>query len=150
MMMAMAAAICARFRLERRMLVHYFHAQAKQHFLEHMILLQPQPTFPDLQRNMAIAEMIGGAHQPDRCICRHTHDGFISGDNPYHASIAGKQAITATQDGASFQKQARFLTGFQPDPQPAFLAAIKGQDQFVITLIAGRELFGNVEHQNRK
>ena len=67
-----------------------------------MILFQSQPAFTYLQRNMAIAEMIGGAHQPDRRICRHTHDGFISGDNPHNASIAGKQAITATQDGAAF------------------------------------------------
>ena len=59
----MAAAIGAVLRLEWRFEGLRGGAQLFKHGLEHVVVEQAQPAIPNLQRHMAVAEVIGRACQ---------------------------------------------------------------------------------------
>jgi hypothetical protein len=52
-----------RLRLERQIFHHHLQPQTPHHVIEHMIVTVSQPELSELQRNVAVAEMIGGAGQ---------------------------------------------------------------------------------------
>src|SRR5262249_47957905 len=54
-----AARVGPRFRLERRLDVRHARAELEEHFLQHVIFRDAQKVHAYLDRNMAIAEVVG-------------------------------------------------------------------------------------------
>ena len=65
------------FRFERRLLGHHAQAQAAQHLVQDMIVLETQQARFDLQRHMAVAQVVGRAGQQQRVGA--THRGHLLG-----------------------------------------------------------------------
>lgn len=85
--MMMATAVGAVFRLERRLDGLRIGAQLFKHGLEHIVIEQAQPAVADLQRYMAVAEVIGGAGQLKRVAASDVKQLFRSGTNTYDTSV---------------------------------------------------------------
>ena len=81
----MATAIGAMFRLERRLDGLCGGAQLFKHGLEHVIVEQAQPAIADLQRNMAVAQVISGAGQFEGIAARDMQQGFWPRANAHDA-----------------------------------------------------------------
>ena len=60
------AAVCATFGFERQIGFYDGHMHAAQHIGKHMVRLDFQVIGLQLNRHMAIAKMVSGAHQVER------------------------------------------------------------------------------------
>ncbi len=96
--MTVATGVGTVFRLERRLFHRHRQAQATHHGIQHMIMLVTQPAITDLQRNMAITQMIGGAHHQMHVVTAHGTDGFLRGPDFNQAPLLIQQAGTIPQD----------------------------------------------------
>ena len=85
--MVMAAAVGTVLRLERRFDGFDLRAELLEHRLEHVIVEQTQPAIADLQRNMAIAQVISGAGQFKGIGAGDVQQLFGAGANTNDASV---------------------------------------------------------------
>ena len=103
MVMMVPAAIGAGFGLEGGGFVADPDTQMLQHVLQHMVLFEPEPAGADLDRDMAVAEVVGGFEQLQRIGSRHGGDGFVGGDHLDDRAVFGAQPVTIVEDRAAFQ-----------------------------------------------
>ena len=143
--MTMPAAIGPSLGLERRLLVANLHAQAFKHMLQHMVLLQQDPANADLQRNMAIAEVIGGAHQIALILRGDQGNRFLRRDDLDDPPIRRAQPVAAAQHRPAFDRQRRLGPRFERHPQPAFLPPVEWQNQPVVRWSGAGDAFGDGE-----
>ena len=87
--MVMATAIGAVFRLERRFKGFGGGAQLIEHGLEHVVIEQAQPAIPDLQRDVAIAQVIGRAGQFKGAGAGDVQQLFRARADAYDTSVFG-------------------------------------------------------------
>ncbi|CNJ54196.1 Uncharacterised protein [Mycobacterium tuberculosis] len=83
----MAAAIGTVFRLERRFEGLGGSAQLVKHGLEYVVVEQAQPAIPDLQGDVTIAQVIGGAGQFKRAVAGDVQQLFRTGTDAYDTSV---------------------------------------------------------------
>ena len=75
------AGVGAGFRFKRQMRESDLQAELAQHIVQHMIVVIAQLSGHDLQRNVAVAEVIAGFRQGERIVAMHHGHAFICGDN---------------------------------------------------------------------
>jgi hypothetical protein len=146
----MTTAIRTGLGLKWGLLMADLYAQPRQHMLQHMVLFQQDPADADLQRDMSVAQVIGGAHQVTLVGCRHQCHWFLRRNHQHDPAVRHAQPIAAAQHRPTLDIQRGLVTGFERDPLSAFLPPVERQDQPVI----GRPLAGDAlrdrQHQNRK
>ena len=125
----MAAAIGACLGLERRLHMRDGHAQADQHVFEHRIGFELQCICTDLHGCVAIAEMVGSAHQRKTVVARHAQDLLRRGLHFDQRAIFSDQHVTATHDGAARQYDGHVTAIVEGGAQAAAAALQEWQHQ---------------------
>jgi hypothetical protein len=105
--------ISTRLGFEWRVQVNHLQTQAFQHLLQHMVVGNAQPAFANLQRDMAIAEVIRSSRQFERGIAIGLQHFLILRDDFHDAAIGRDQQVAATQHFTTRQYHADFIAGFQ-------------------------------------
>ncbi len=137
--------------LEGRLLEGDFQAKSAQHVVEHMIVLVAQQFSPDLQRHMAITQVIAGAGEKERVVAAHDGDGLGGGAYAHGETVVAGQAVAVAQGVAPVKEKAGGAAIIQGDPQPALDALFKGQRQGPADCGICRYLSDQAQHdQNRK
>src|SRR6478736_7958969 len=125
------ARIGAAFGLEGQGLDAHLQAQAAQHVIEHMVVQETQHAGPHLQRNVAVAQMVGRACQQLRVGAGHHRQQFRRCRHGNDASIIGQQPVAAAQHCAALENEASFLAAVQHAAQPALLPQLEGQRELL-------------------
>src|SRR6188768_3190283 len=107
--------------LEGQGLDAHLQAQAAQHVIEHMIVQETQHAGPNLQRHMAVAQVVGRACQQLRVGAGHHRQQFRRCRHGNDASIIGQQPVAAAQHRAALENEASLLAADQHAAQPALL-----------------------------
>ena len=127
MHVAMPVFICASLGFKRCLLYRYGKAKPTHHVVQHMIMLVAHPVGGDLQRNVAIAQVVAGAGQSQRVVAVYGRYRLGGGLHLYHQAPGASQQVTAAQDFSARQKQARFTPVIQCDFQTTFDALVDRQ-----------------------
>ena len=151
-MLVVSARVCARLRLERRLDVRHSGAQLADHFLEDMVLRDAQEIAADLDRHVAIAEVVRDLRQ----FLRFDVQELLGlGDDLDYAPVGGGHQVAAAQDFAARQLEADLLARYQSRLQAALLPRLERQTQLPahFDLVGGArdlQLGLYFEHQKRK
>ena len=102
------AAVGTAFRLKRHISLHHGHVHAAKHVGQHMIGLNFQVIGLQLNRHMAVAQVVGGTHQIKRAAMRSAgrdvqHFLWCCND-AHHEAILGHQHITTAHSLATGQE----------------------------------------------
>ena len=124
---AMPVFIRSRLGFKRCLLYRYGKAKPTHHVVQHMIMLVAHPVGGDLQRNVAIAQVVAGAGQSQRVVAVYGRYRLGGGLHLYHQAPGASQQVTAAQDFSARQKQARFTPVIQCDFQTTFDALVDRQ-----------------------
>ena len=159
--MPAVVAISAALGLERLGHWHHRHVHGPQHVGQHMVGLDLEVVGLQLNRHMAVAQVVGGADQVERRAVF-----AASGDAQYvlrcslHANeraVFGHQHIAAAHHGAAQQKHTQCSACAVGGIKAAFLAGIPIQrngvgafNQHTGQATALRHEFGANDHQNKK
>ena len=127
MRVAMTVFIRSRLGFKRCLLYRYGKAKPTHHVVQHMIMLVAHPVGGDLQRNVAIAQVVAGAGQSQRVVAVYGRYRLGGGLHLYHQAPGASQQVTAAQDFSARQKQARFTPVIQCDFQTTFDALVDRQ-----------------------
>lgn len=130
----MAAAIGTRLGLERRLHMRDGHAQADQHVFEHRIGFELQRIGADLYGRVAIAEVVGSAHQCKTVVAAHAQDLLRCGLHFHQRAVFSDQHIAAAHDGAARQHDGHFTAIVEGGAQAAAAALQEWQHQLGRTL----------------
>jgi hypothetical protein len=156
-----AACVSAALGLEGGFFDAHRQAQTAHHLVEHVVVQIAQPAVPNLQRHMAVAEMIGGAREGARVGASDRRDGFRCRSDFDHAPIGGAQQIAAAQDLSTRKHYTDLLAARETSAKAAATAQLEWQQQAGIggrsitdPLRGGQEggagAGGVIRHQNRK
>src|SRR5690606_31760202 len=94
MRMVVAAAVGTGFRLERRLDRFDAGAELLEHRAQNIVVGQAQPTVAQLQGNVAVAQVIGGAHQFEGAGAGDLHQLLGPRDHTHYSAIARLQTFT--------------------------------------------------------
>jgi hypothetical protein len=110
-----------------------------EHGLEYVVIEQAQPAIADLQRHMAVAQVIGGAGQFIGAGAGDVQQLFRAGAHAYDTSVFGLQAFAIVQWRlAALQKQADVFTLGTETAQAALAAGFEVQVQLGVPEAWGR------------
>lgn len=148
------AAVGARLRVEGGLGFFHPHAQAQQHVAQDRVVLQLQRAGLDLYRRVAVAEVIGGAHQQQRIVAGDAQHRLGRGRHLHQRAVGGDQHGAVAQDGAARQEQRGLAAVVQRDRQPAAAAVFIRQGQRSRALAQGRrdralENFFDTKHMQK-
>jgi hypothetical protein len=101
MVHALSARVGAGFRLERRLFVRHREAELFDHRVEHVVYEVAEESVPDLEGDVAVSEVVGGAKERAVPVSRDQRNGLVRGDDPNHAPIRARHVVSATEDPAS-------------------------------------------------
>lgn len=118
MTMPMAAAVGAGFRFERALDGVDLTSQALQQIGQYRIGFQPQPVDIDLQRDVSIAQVIGGTQQGQGIGCADFQHRLRGGDNTETQTIGAAQKLARWQRAAARQDDGEFATVRQAQALP--------------------------------
>lgn len=151
--MAVAATIGACLRLERRFHMRDGHPQADQHVFEHRISFELQCIGADLHGRVAIAEVIGSAHQRKAVVAAHAQDLLRCGLDFHQRAVFSDQHIAAAHDGAARQHNSHFTAIVKRGAQAAAAALQEWEHKLGRTLdqhggqaMGCREVFVDGKH----
>lgn len=82
-----------------------------------MVMEPTQPPGFDLQGDVTIAKMIGGAREQQRIIGVGARDRLGGGLNPNHISLLARQQVAMAQGLAAWQQHANLATVLEPRAQ---------------------------------
>ncbi len=149
-----AAAVCTRLGLERRLNMRDGHAQAHEHVFEHRIGFELQCICTDLHGRVAIAEVVGGAHQGEAVVARHAQDLLRCGLHFHQRAVFSDQHVTATHDGAARQYDGYVTAIVEGGAQAAAAALQEWEHQLGRTLdqhggqaVRRGEMFSDGKHR---
>ena len=127
-------------------------AQTLQHFLEHRVLPDTQKTVADLRLRVTVAEMKRAAQQVVRRRAFDAVSCFGGGHDADHAAVVADHQIAVAQHAAARREQRHFLARTQLGAQPAFLAQLVRQHEFIVDLVGVADFGVERQHtdQNRK
>ena len=123
----MVVAVGAGLGLERRFDLRDARAELARHLLEHVVLGDAQEARPDLQRDVAVAEVVGNARKLGRFDVQQL---LGRGHDFYLAPVGRRHPVAATQYAAARQDERDLLAIISLRPQAAFLALLERQGQF--------------------
>lgn len=127
LMVHMAVPVGTRFGLEAGADRPHGRAQALDHCPQHMIGQQPQPARADLQRHVAIADVIRDASQCHGIGGANLKELFRRGLHRHHPTVVEQQAVAVTQQGASGQVNTDLFATEQGGAKAGTLALLEGQ-----------------------
>src|SRR6478735_4723014 len=127
----LVARIGAALGLEWQGLDAHPQAQAAQHVIEHMVVQETQHADPNLQRHIAVAQMVGRARQQLRVGAGHHRQQFRRCRHGNDTSIIGQQPVAAAQHRAALENEASLLAAVQHAAQPALLPQLEGQRELL-------------------
>ncbi len=132
-----ASAVGTVLRLERRLDGLHRGAELFEHGFQHVVVEQAQPAVADLQGDVTVAQVVGGAGQFQRAGAGDVEQTFGAGDDPHQATVAGLQAVAVGQRRlAALEEQADLLAARREAAQAALAARLVGQVEFFVP--AGR------------
>jgi len=120
-------AVGAGLGLERRLDVRDARAELARHLLEHVVFGDAQEARPDLQRHVAIAQMVCDARQLGRL---DVQELLQRGDDLDLAPVGRGDAITVAQHPAARQDERDLFAVVRLRAQPAFLAQLEWKGKF--------------------
>lgn len=85
------------FRLEWRLDGFGAGAELFEHGLEHIVVQQAQPAIADLQGNVTVAQVVGGAGQFEGIAAGDMQQGFRTRADPHDPAVLGLQAFAVVQ-----------------------------------------------------
>ena len=147
-------AIGAALRFKRGGLMVNVQAELNQHVVQHIVALVTQPVRTDLQRHVAVTEVITGAGEQSCIMSVRAGHFFRRGDDLINlAGLAGQQAAI-TQHFAAFDKNADFCAACRCCSQSALFSFVEGQGDgvgdFFVAEFVGVQFLIECDDQNRK
>ena len=130
--------------------------EAREHFLEHMIACEPQPSLAHLHGDVAIPEVIRGTRQFPGRIAGHVHEDLRLRDDLDHAAVGGHEEVAAAQDVAAREVQRHFLATVERGelarllPLLEWQGEVRGDLQCVRGVGTDRKARADLDHQKRK
>ena len=126
-LVVLMVAVRAGLGFERRFDARHSRAKFARHFLQHMILGDAQEAGADLERNVAVAQVIRHAHEIGRFYMRQL---LGRRDDFDFATVGRLNAIAAAQHLATRQDERKLfaILGFRA--QTALLPQVEGKDEF--------------------
>src|SRR5690606_38178385 len=110
MRMVVAATVGTGFRLEGRLDRFDAGAELFEHRAQHIVVGQAQPTVAELQGNVAVAQVIGGAHQFEGAGAGDLHQLLGRRDNTHYSDMSRVKALSVLYRAlAAFKRQADVL-----------------------------------------
>ena len=137
--MTVSSPVSASFRLERQFLVAYGDTQTDEHLFQDVVLFKQQPAIAHFQRHMTVTQMVGRFHECLVRVRRDLHYLLLSSHHFDHFAIFSLKQVASAKYVPSLKEERRILTGYQCDPQSAFLARVEREHDPVI------DLFGDIE-----
>src|ERR1700682_6728963 len=125
----MARGVCAGLGLEGRGHRRYFDAETEEHFRKDMIGGKAKPTIADLNRRVAIAEMVSRSCQGLRVLRAHFHQLFRGALHAHDPSVVRRQAVAAAQDRSALEKEPYLLAADERRAQSALAPVLERQAQ---------------------
>lgn len=122
------AAVSTAFRLKSQISLYHGHVHAAQHVGQHMVGFDLQVIGLQLYRHMAVAQVVGGAHQIKRAAVHRTSrdvQHFLRRCNDaHHRAIFGHQHITTAHCLATGQEHCQFTALVVGSGKAGFLTDI--------------------------
>ncbi len=137
-------------RLEGRFDVLNRQAEAAHHFGQHVIAGEAQPAGTDLDGDVAVAEVVGGAQEQQRIAADRLAQGLGSGDHLDDAAVVRGEPVAAAQHRAAREEQAALLAAGELRAQPALAARLEGQQQFFGCRRSGRGALLDDDHAQKR
>lgn len=109
--MPVAAAVGARFRLERAGRRDHAESEAAHHVVEHVIVRPGQPAIANFDRDVAVTEMIRGTRERARRTGRTRHR-LRRGLDAHHET-GPRDEVAAAQHAAAWQPEPGLAAGSQ-------------------------------------
>ncbi|KAI3491523.1 hypothetical protein L1887_44144 [Cichorium endivia] len=115
------AGIRARFRFKRQAGVGHLQTELAQHVVENVVVVIAQLAGRDLQRHVAVAQVVAGAGEQERIGAAH-HGNRLRGGDHFDdlAAVVGRQQVAPAQQQAARQHQPCFATVVQRYAGAAF------------------------------
>ncbi len=132
LMVHMAVTIGTRLGLKAFADPMHMAAEPLDHRLQHMVGQQSQPAGTDLNRHMAIADVIRDPGQLQGIVCMHFEQVLRCSLDGHHTAIAQQQAITMAQQGAGGQVNTDGLARQQRGTESRPFAVLKGEFDHLI------------------
>ncbi len=147
MRVVVAAAVGAVLRLVGRLDRFDPGAELFEHGLEHIVVGQAQPAVAQLQGDVAVAQVVGGAHQLEGAGAGDVQQLFGAGLDAHDAAVPGLQAFAVLQRRlAALEEQADLFAGRGEAAQAALAAGLEAQLQFGVPVGLGGNAL--VDHQH--
>ena len=124
MAMAMPAAVGAGLGLEGCLHQRDLNPEAGQHVVQHGIVFELEVVGRDFDRDVAVAEMVSGSQQPERCLGRDAQHGLCGSLHGHEAAVIGEQHVSAPEHGATRQHERELAPGGIGGGEAAFLAGV--------------------------
>jgi hypothetical protein len=141
----------AGFRLEGRRRRAHARTEAGEHVLEHVVRCDAQITFADLDRDVAVPQMISGARERVRRSAFDVQQRLGAGDHLHYPAITRREQVPAAQNAAARHHEAHFFAIVQPRAQAAFLPQLERELELGSSFHAALlHPFRDFDHQNRK
>ncbi len=130
--------------MEWRVLLAHGHAELPQHLQQHRIGLELKKVLSELDRGMAVSQMVGGSHQGIRRLGGDEKDVLPGCFDFDQGAVFSFQKIAVAQHRAAWQEKGRFSTVGQARSQTAPLPEIERQHQFweITQLVFGNFAIG--------
>ena len=159
--MPTVVAISAAFWFKRLCDLHHGHVHGPQHVGQHMVGLDLQMVRFQLDRDMAVAQVVRRASQVERAAVLgaggDAQHGLRRRLHTDQRTVFGHQHIAAAHHGASGQEDAQLALAAVHRVKAAFLAGVPVQcdgagplDQHAGQATALGHEFGTSDHQNKK
>ena len=124
MAVAMPAAVGAGLGLEGCLYQRDLNPEAGQHVVQHGIVFELEVVGRDFDRDVAVAEMVSGTQQPERCVGRDAQHGLCGSLHGHEAAVIGEQHVSAPEHGATRQHERELAPGGIGGGEAAFLAGV--------------------------
>jgi hypothetical protein len=124
--------VCPCLGLERRDSGGRVGAQSFDHLFEHVVLCDPQPPVSNLERHMAVPEVIGDPTELGRIRASDLDHLLGLRDDFDDTAVFAFQAISAAERFTRWKKEPDFFARVECRAQAALLAELEGQDETLI------------------
>lgn len=127
--MAMAAAVCAGFRMKRQGRALDVYAQPAQHRFENGIGCKFQIIRADFHGGMAIAEVVGRPRERERVARAYDDHRLGGGDDAHERTVVGDEDVCIGEHGAARHDECDCFARIERGREPALAPFIVGKRQ---------------------
>ena len=128
-MRVLMAAVGAGFGLERLVVVDHREAELCNHAVEHVVGEVTHPARADLERDVAVAQVVGDLREAPQVAAPDRRDGLARRDDLEHRAVGGAQLVAAAQHRAARQLNADVEARREPRALPGLLPLLERQHE---------------------